>query len=136
MSGNGIRCLAQAVFQAGLATPPVLRVATDAGLRTVTVLARPAANVHRMSVELGQAKVGEQLPEWVEGDILRAVHVDVGNPHVVLHWGGAALPDLDPLAEIGPRSHSAPPGGATAAITPPGHQRASQRVGYKPRARP
>src|SRR3546814_5969188 len=81
MSGNGIRGLAQAVVQAGLATPPVLRVATDAGLRTVTVLARPAANVHRMSVEMGQAKVGEQLPEWVEGDILRAVHVDVGNPH-------------------------------------------------------
>ena len=26
MSGNGIRCLAQAVFQAGLATPPVLTV--------------------------------------------------------------------------------------------------------------
>src|SRR6186997_2153257 len=35
MSGNGIRCLAQAVFQAGLVAPPVLRVATDAGLRTV-----------------------------------------------------------------------------------------------------
>src|SRR5687768_6362973 len=44
MSGNGIRCLAQAVFQAGLATPPVLTVATDAGLRTVTVLSQ--ANAH------------------------------------------------------------------------------------------
>ena len=32
MSGNGIRCLAQAMFQAGLAEPPVLTVATDAGL--------------------------------------------------------------------------------------------------------
>src|SRR3546814_14956418 len=49
MSGNGIRCLAQAVFQAGLATPPVLRVATDAGLRTVTVLARPAPHGHPQS---------------------------------------------------------------------------------------
>src|SRR3546814_850052 len=120
MSGNGIRCLAQAVFQAGLATPPVLRVATDAGLRTVTVLARPAANVHRMSVEMGQAKVGEQLPEWVEGDILRAVHVDVGNPHVVLHWGGEALPGLDQLVEIGARIDSATPGGANVEIIAPG----------------
>src|SRR4051812_42870922 len=38
MSGNGIRCLAQAVFQAQLAPGPVLRVATAAGLRTVTQL--------------------------------------------------------------------------------------------------
>src|SRR5688500_9895623 len=40
MSGNGIRCLAQAVYQAGLARPPALHVATDAGLRTVRVLSR------------------------------------------------------------------------------------------------
>src|SRR5215203_1453349 len=31
MSGNGVRCLAQAVFQAGIAAPPVLRVATASG---------------------------------------------------------------------------------------------------------
>ena len=40
MSGNGIRCLAQAMFQAGLAEPPVLTVATDAGLRTVRVVSQ------------------------------------------------------------------------------------------------
>src|SRR5688572_16322810 len=101
MSGNGIRCLAQAVFQAGLAAPPVLRVATDAGLRTVTVLSRNGPRTHRLSVEMGQAKVGESEPEWVEGDVLRAVRVDVGNPHVVLHWGGPALPDTDELVAIG-----------------------------------
>src|SRR3546814_11992457 len=65
-----------------------------------------------MSVEMGQAKVGEQLPEWVEGAILRAVHVDVGNPHVVLHWGGEALPGLDQPVEIGARIDSATTGGA------------------------
>src|SRR3546814_11826890 len=89
-----------------------LRLATDAGRRTVTVLARPAANVHRMSVEMGLAKVGEQLPEWVEGDILRAVHVDVGNPHVVLHWGGEALRGLHQLVESGVRIASATHGDA------------------------
>jgi diaminopimelate epimerase len=119
MSGNGIRCLAQAVFQAGLAAPPTLRVATDAGPRTVTVLSRSGANTHRMSVDMGQAKVGEEQPEWVEGEILRAVRVDVGNPHVVLHWGGDDLPDLDRLVEIGARIGSATPGGANVEIIRP-----------------
>ncbi len=40
MSGNGIRCLAQAVFQAGVVSPPELRVATGAGVRTVRVTSR------------------------------------------------------------------------------------------------
>ena len=35
MSGNGIRCLAQA-GQAGAAEPPTLEVATDAGRAVVT----------------------------------------------------------------------------------------------------
>src|SRR3546814_13510938 len=51
MSGNGIRCLAPAVVQAGLATPPVLRVATDACLRTVPVTARPAPHLPPLHVE-------------------------------------------------------------------------------------
>ena len=86
MSGNGIRCLAQAVFQAGIVQPPVLHVATDAGPRIVRVLARSGPATHRMSVEMGQAKVVGAEPEWVEGDVLRANRVDVGNPHLVLHW--------------------------------------------------
>ncbi len=119
MSGNGIRCLAQAVFQAGLAAPPVLRVATDAGLRTVTVLARTGPQSHRLSVEMGQAKVGEEQPEWVDGDVLRAVHVDVGNPHVVLHWGGAELPGTEALVAIGSRIDDATRGGTNVEIVQP-----------------
>ncbi len=120
MSGNGIRCLAQAVFQAGLARPPVLRVATDAGPRTVRVLARLGSATHRMSAEMGQAKVVGDEPEWVDGDVLRAVRVDVGNPHVVLHWGGAELPDRATLVAIGERIDGATPGGANVEIVAPG----------------
>lgn len=119
MSGNGIRCVAQAVFQAGLAAPPVLTVATDAGLRTVTVLSRNGPYTHRLSVEMGQAKLGEAQPEWVEGDVLRAVHVDVGNPHIVLHWGGAKLPGTDELIAIGSRIDDGTPGGANVEIVQP-----------------
>jgi diaminopimelate epimerase len=120
MSGNGIRCLAQAVFQAGLAAPPTLRVATDAGPRTVTVLARTGASTHRLSVEMGQAKVGEHQPEWVEGEVLRAVQVDLGNPHVVLHWAGAELPGREELIAIGGRIDGSTPGGANVEIIRPG----------------
>lgn len=119
MSGNGIRCLAQAVFQAGLAAPPTLRVATDAGFRTVTVLSREGPCTHRLSVEMGQAKVGEEQPEWVKGDVVRAVHVDVGNPHIVLHWGGASLPGRDELVAIGSRIDGSIPGGANVELIQP-----------------
>ena len=62
MSGNGIRCLAQAVFLAGMASPPVLTVDTDAGLRTVRLESTLGPREHRMSVEMGQAKVvGQEL---------------------------------------------------------------------------
>jgi diaminopimelate epimerase len=119
MSGNGIRCLAQAVFQARVATPPVLTVATAAGLRTVTVLAQPDAHTHRMSVDMGHAKVVGAEPEWVEGDVLDAIRVDVGNPHVVLRWAGAELPDADVLIAIGARIDAATPGGANVEIVVP-----------------
>ncbi|MET0728035.1 MAG: diaminopimelate epimerase [Acidimicrobiales bacterium] len=119
MSGNGIRCLAQAVFQAGLATPPVLRVATDAGLRTVTLLERLDTHTHRLSVEMGQAKVGDAEPEWAGGDVLRAVRVDMGNPHVVLLWGADELPATDELIAIGSRIDAATAGGANVELIRP-----------------
>ena len=120
MSGNGIRCLAQAVFQAGVAEPPVLRVATAAGLRTVTALARVDERTDRLSVEMGQAKVGADEPEWVTGSVLRATRVDVGNPHLVLHWAEASLPDRDELIAIGRRIDDLTPGGANTEIVRPG----------------
>jgi diaminopimelate epimerase len=119
MSGNGIRCLAQAVFLAGLATPPTLTVATDAGLRTVRVTARRDARTHRMSVDMGAAKVVGDEPEWVEGDVLQATRVDVGNPHLVLRWGRAALPDRDELIALGARIDGAVPGGVNVELVVP-----------------
>jgi diaminopimelate epimerase len=119
MSGNGIRCLAQAVFLAGMAPPPELTVSTDAGLRTVHLVATHGPRQHRMSVEMGPAKVVGQEPEWVEGDVLDATRVDVGNPHLVLRWGGAELPGRDELVAIGSRIDGATPGGANVEIVLP-----------------
>jgi diaminopimelate epimerase len=119
MSGNGIRCLAQAVLQAGLAPPPVLTVATDAGLRTVRVVSRTGTATHRMSVDMGLAKVVGPEPEWIEGDVLDALRVDVGNPHVVLRWAGPSLPGRDELVAVGSRIDQATPGGANVEILVP-----------------
>ena len=120
MSGNGVRCLAQAVFQSGFAAPPVLRVATAAGLRTVTVVAEAGPWAQRMSVEMGAAKVVGPEPEWIGADVVAATRVDVGNPHVVLRWGGSQLPSRDTLVAIGAEIDGAVPGGANVEIVMPG----------------
>jgi diaminopimelate epimerase len=119
MSGNGIRCLAQAVFKHRLAEPPVLRVATGAGLRTVTALARTGDRSHRFSVDMGTAKVIGDEPDWVGGSVLRADRGDVGNPHLVLHWADAALPDRDLLVQWGERLNELTPGGVNVEIVRP-----------------
>ena len=112
MSGNGVACLAQAAVLAGLAGLPVVRVATDSGLRTVELRDSEAPRTHLATVAMGAAVVGDDEPEWTDGDILRAVRVSMGNPHLVLH---AARPELlddrDWVAELGRRANAAIPGG-------------------------
>jgi diaminopimelate epimerase len=120
MSGNGIRCLAQALFQGGLAEPPVLDVATAAGRRTVRVVSSTSRCSQRMSVEMGQAKLLGPDPQWVGGDVLRAVRVDVGNPHVVLHRGGAELPGRDELVALGSAIDGGSPDGTNVEVLRPG----------------
>lgn len=120
MSGNGIRCLAQAVFQAGLVEPPVLHVATPVGRRTVRLVGAAAGATQRMSVEMGQAKVGGSEAHLVAGEVQRAVRVDVGNPHVVLQWTGPALPEAAALVELGSRIDTATPGGVNIEVIRPG----------------
>ena len=108
MSGNGISCLGQAVVRAGHADT-VVDVDTDAGPRTVTVVESTAPHQHRMRVAMGAPTIVSHLPEWIDDRILRAAHIDMGNPHVVLH---VADPDDAPdLVEIGERINSSTPGG-------------------------
>jgi len=126
MSGNGIRCFAQAVWDAGLspADRPLL-VATDAGLRLVRPVAAPAAppagpapaaTIHA-AVDMGTVKVGEDAPEWVTGSVQAAVHVDVGNPHLVL-----LDPDVDQVdvGERGPAIEATFPDGVNIEWIRPG----------------
>ena len=74
-SGNGLRCLARAVVDAGVRPGPELFVLTAAGRKQVTV--EPDG---RISVEMGAARVEEAIVSIGA----RAAHVDMGNPHLVV----------------------------------------------------
>jgi diaminopimelate epimerase len=97
MSGNGIRCLGQAVAMAREVRELVLHVATDAGVRRVQVELSADEQTGTAAVDMGPAHEGPPIPEAVSsrltrlvGDAgeVRAVTVDLGNPHLV-----AVVPD-------------------------------------------
>jgi len=125
MSGNGIRCLAQAAVDAGLVRSGRFTVATDAGVRTVEY--RPAERPGRAwaSVVMGEVVVGEEEPHPVEG--WRARRVDVGNPHLVLLGPD---PDSVDVATVGRRVEAAQPGGVNVEFvaTGPGRDELRLRV--------
>ncbi len=98
LTGNGMRCLAEAAVAAGLVRPSTFTVETLAGIRTVRYSPGEDPAAATASVELGRVDVGDEEPEPVEGR--RARRVDVGNPHLVLLGGDPAAVDL---ATAGPR---------------------------------
>jgi diaminopimelate epimerase len=104
MSGNGIRCLARAVLDAGLVTGPEVSVATDAGVRRVT--ADPAGS---FSVDMGRVVVDGDQGQW--GDIVEGPGpsslVDVGNPHLVAIVDDPAKRDLAAQGRSVERFHGA-----------------------------
>ncbi|MGE3621645.1 MAG: diaminopimelate epimerase [Acidimicrobiia bacterium] len=116
MSGNGIRCLVQAVVDAGLAGPGEVRVATDAGLRIVTDLGRPGEPTRSLRVDMGVAKVDGDEDRWPGQGIGRGLAVDVGNPHVVLE----ALDEGLDVATIGARLDAQADGGTNVELVRPG----------------
>ncbi|HET6953569.1 MAG TPA: diaminopimelate epimerase [Acidimicrobiales bacterium] len=115
MSGNGIRCLGQALILGwpglGDALPADLPVATDCGLRTVTVHRRDDAVTHHLSVAMGPARLDGEAPEWTGGPIARALLVDMGNPHLVLDVTGGDGDEIDLIA-LGEAVNAKVPGGA------------------------
>jgi diaminopimelate epimerase len=106
MSGNGMRCLAQAAVDAGLVHPPTFTVSTLAGIRTVDYHPGEAAGAAVASVDMGVATLGPDQPQQFADR--RARQVDVGNPHLVLL--GPDPKDVD-VAELGPRLQGVHPGG-------------------------
>ena len=118
MSGNGISCLAQALTLAGHAPHGIVQVDTDAGERTVEVVAAEGPRHHRMRVAMGSPAIKGAREEWLSPQVLRAVEVDVGNPHVVLHVPDPR--DAPDLEGIGRAVNDSTPGGTNVELVSPG----------------
>ncbi len=106
MSGNGIRCLAQAAVDAGLVSGDRFTVATAGGTRTVEYTPGDVPGWATARVDMGPARLGPDQPQEF-GD-RRARTVDVGNPHLVLLGPDTASVDI---AELGPKLQTAFSGG-------------------------
>lgn len=115
ISGNGLRCLGQAVAMArGVATLDVV-IATDAGERRVVVEPGPAADTAMVTADMGHVEVFEGAELAAAEDVLRAEldptrvgRASIGNPHVVAEVGDPRSVDLN---LVGPRIERAVEGG-------------------------
>jgi diaminopimelate epimerase len=95
MSGNGIRCLAQAVAIARDVHEAKLHIATDVGVREVVVHEDVAHRGAMASVAMGPARPGPAVPEPLAGELGgRYETVDMGNPHLVVEVSDPASIDL------------------------------------------
>jgi diaminopimelate epimerase len=94
MSGNGIRCLAQAILDLGVDGGPELDIVTDAGVRRVVPRYDQHDGSQSFTVDMGIAKVTD-LEE-------RRAEVDTGNPHLVLLVADPATEQLEELGAENP----------------------------------
>ncbi len=97
MSGNGIRCLAQAWAARQGLTEGEVTIVTDAGHRTVGFSPGPDARTMHASVAMGNASEIDPPAGWAGTGIdpLRPVaHVSLGNPHSVVAVDDVEVVDL------------------------------------------
>jgi len=129
MSGNGMRCLAQAALEAGVVEPGVaFGVVTPAGLRKVTAgPADPAiAGGTWAVVEMGRALIEGEPLAGSAGEPGRLL-IDVGNPHLVVL--GTHPAEID-VATVGRQLGTADPGGRNVEFVAfgPGAEEITMRV--------
>jgi diaminopimelate epimerase len=105
-SGNGLRCLALCLIDAGVVSSRAITIETDGGPVEATVGPQRAGAETEVSVSMGTAKVFELPDSPLSGFLAR--HVEVGNPHLVLI--GDDLRGIE-LGQIGPKLEQAVDGG-------------------------
>ncbi len=97
MCGNAIRCVAKYVHDHGRCTRNPLRVATLAGVKTITLDIGPDGKAHAATVDMGEPILaGRKIPTTFDGDTVidvpleahgvtyAATCVSMGNPHAVI----------------------------------------------------
>lgn len=120
-SGNGLRCVGQAVLLEGLAPGPEVTVATVVGPRRLLVGPTGADGVATVTVGMGAATLGEGC----DADGRPARRVDLGNPHLIVLVDD---PDAVDVARVGPRLESAYPGGMNVTFAAVAGDRAAVRT--------
>ena len=93
MSGNGVRCLAQAIVRRE-GHGAELRIGTDAGVRCVQVEITDDSSVIEAHVDMGPIGRGPELGGIDYPDGLRFATADVGNPHLVILVDDASTVDV------------------------------------------
>lgn len=127
MSGNGIRCFAQALAAArGDLTPQ--RILTDAGLRTVHLYATERPDTLEVTVDMGTVDPIDAPDGWaaVGAHPDRPVaHLSLGNPHTVVGVDEVVAVDLLGLGQRVPATNLEiiEPGPEPDAITMRVHER-------------
>jgi diaminopimelate epimerase len=111
ISGNGLRCLVQALARRAGTPRWEGAVQTDAGLRRAWLEPTDSGDRALVRVEMGEVVTGPhvaptEVPVALVAD--HAVTVDVGNPHLVLH---VADPEAVALDQVGPAVEQLVPGG-------------------------
>ncbi len=111
ISGNGARCVGQALARHVGVRPPVrLEVETDAGLRGIELVSVDGDEMS-VRVDMGPVRPGPRdSSAWSDLGVVveRQVGLDIGNPHLVALVDD---PDRYDLAVIGPAIESAYPEG-------------------------
>lgn len=96
ISGNGIRCLAQAVMRKRQATEATLMISTDGGVRRVDIKETGPGEAWG-SAEMGAVARGEPPRDWERLDLdprRPIAHLSIGNPHAVVLVDDADAVDL------------------------------------------
>jgi diaminopimelate epimerase len=104
MSGNGIRCFAQALA-ARRGDFSAQRILTDAGERVVMLSTSDDPSVIHAAVDMGEVGVIDEPADWhrVGADPLRPVsHLTLGNPHTVVGVDDVSAVDLLSLGSLVP----------------------------------
>ncbi len=127
MSGNGIRCFAQAIAARDGGLDPQ-RILTDAGDRVITLSATDDPTVVFAAVDMGEVGSIDEPADWhrIGADPMRPVsHLTLGNPHSVVGVEDVAEVDLLALGRIVPHVNLevVEPGPEPDAITMRVHER-------------
>ncbi len=109
LSGNGLRCVAQALVLAGDVAEPTMTIASAGGSHRVEVSATNDPAVHEVRAELGAVVVEGPAADWLLPGVVQAAFARIENPHLVLLAPEpTTAPDLD---EVGEKANAAVDGG-------------------------